>query len=113
MLWLPTTEVQAASWTEAWISSQRTQNMQIWTMKAHTASDHTVALGRPEAVGHPEDPVYSNQDNLTALMTDINDLYQQVVAGVGEPAETLDCIGNELQYLSIACHQHLLNLLEK
>ena len=29
--------------------------------------DATVALGGPEAVGHPEDPVYDNQDRLTAL----------------------------------------------
>ena len=26
------------------------------------SSDVTVALGGPEAVGHPEDPVYGNQD---------------------------------------------------
>ena len=26
--------------------------------------DATVALGGPEAVGHPEDPVYNNQDRV-------------------------------------------------
>ena len=35
--------------------------------------DATVALGGPEAVGHPEDPVYDNQDRLTALVREIND----------------------------------------
>ena len=38
------------------------------------SSDSTVALGGPEAVGHPKDLVYDNQDKLTALMRDINDL---------------------------------------
>ena len=32
------------------------------------SSNATVALGGPEAVGHPKDPVYSNQDRLTALV---------------------------------------------
>ena len=40
------------------------------------SSDATVALGGPEAEGHPEDPVYNNQDKLTALMREINDLNQ-------------------------------------
>ena len=31
------------------------------------SSDATVAPGGPEAVGHPEDPVYNNQDGLMAL----------------------------------------------
>ena len=34
------------------------------------SSDATVALGGPEAVGHPKDPVYGNQDKLIALMRD-------------------------------------------
>ena len=38
--------------------------------------DATVALGGPEAEGHPDDPIYNNQDTLTALMREINDLYQ-------------------------------------
>ena len=56
-------------------------------------------------VGHLEDPVYSNQNKLTALMREINDLHQQVVAGEGQPAETLDHIEHELQNLVIALHQ--------
>ena len=37
------------------------------------SSDVTAALGASEAVGHPEELVYSNQDILTALMREIND----------------------------------------
>ena len=33
----------------------------------------TVALGGPEAEGHPNDPIYNNQDKLMALMREIND----------------------------------------
>ena len=40
------------------------------------SSDVKVALGGPQAVGHPKDPVYSNQDRLTALTREINDLHQ-------------------------------------
>ena len=65
----------------------------------------TVALGGPEAVGHPEDPANDNQDRLTALTREINDLHQGVAAGEGQPAETLDHIQHELQNLSIAIHQ--------
>ena len=39
------------------------------------SSDATVALGGPEVVRHPEDQVYDNQDRLTALMREINDLH--------------------------------------
>ena len=60
------------------------------------SSEATVALGRPEAVGHLEDPVYGNQDKLTALTREINDLHQWVVGGQGQPAETLDYIECEL-----------------
>ena len=67
--------------------------------------DATVALGDPEAVGHPEDPAYGNQDRLTALTREINDLHQRVAAGEGQPAGDLDCIQQELQNLSIAIHQ--------
>ena len=66
--------------------------------------DTTVALGGPEVEGHPEDPVYSNHDKLMALIREINDLLQQVEAGEGQPAESLDCIKCELQNLSIAFH---------
>ena len=69
------------------------------------SSDATVALGGPEAVGHPEDPIYNNQSRLTALMTGISNLHQRVVAGEGQPAETLDHIQCELQNLLIAIHQ--------
>ena len=54
-------------------------------------------LGGPEAVGHPEDLIYSYHDRLTALMREINDLHQRVAAAEGQPAETLDHIQCELQ----------------
>ena len=41
-------------------------------------SDATVAFGWPEAEGHPEDPVYSDHNKLTALTRQINDLHQWV-----------------------------------
>ena len=69
------------------------------------SSDATVALGGPEAVGHPKDPVYDNQDRLTAFTREINDLSQRVAAGEGQPAKTLDCKQCELQNLSLAIHQ--------
>ena len=68
-------------------------------------SDATVALGGPDAVGHPEDPVYNNQDRLTVLVREINDLCQRVAAGEGQPAETLDHTQHELQNLLIEIHQ--------
>ena len=36
----------------------------------------TVALGGPEAEGHPNDHVCNNQDKLMALMREINELHQ-------------------------------------
>ena len=42
------------------------------------SSDATVALGGPEAEGHPKDPVYNNHDKLTAFMREINNLCQWV-----------------------------------
>ena len=68
------------------------------------SSNATVALGGPEAEGHPNDPVYSNHDKLTALTREINDLCQQVEAEEGQPTQTLDCIEHELQNVSIALH---------
>ena len=65
----------------------------------------TVVLGGPKAVGYPKDPTYDNQDRLTALTREINDVHQRVAAGEGQPAETLDHIQCELQNLSIAIHQ--------
>ena len=69
------------------------------------SSDATVALGGSEAEGHPKDLIYDNQDRLTTLTREINDLYHRVEAGEGQPAETLDCIEHELHNLSIALHQ--------
>ena len=65
------------------------------------SSDAIVPVGGPEAIEHPEYPVYDNQDRLTALTREINDLCQRVAAGEGQPAETLDHIQHELQNLSI------------
>ena len=73
------------------------------------SSDATVALGGPEAEGHPKDSVYSSHDKLMAFTREINDLCQQVEAGEGQPAASLDCIECELQNL----HSHLLNTSEK
>ena len=56
------------------------------------SSDATIALGDPEVVGHPEDLVYDNQDRLTALRRQINNLCQRVAAGGGQPVEILDHI---------------------
>ena len=67
-------------------------------------SDATIALGGPEAECHPNHPIYSNQDKLTALMREINDLHQWVEVREGQPTESLDCIEWELQNLSIALH---------
>ena len=39
-------------------------------------SDTTVALGEREAEGHSNDPIYNNQDKLTALTREINDVHQ-------------------------------------
>ena len=61
------------------------------------SSKTTVVPGGPEAQGHPKDPVCNNQDKLTALTREINDLCQTVEAGEGQPAETLDHMEHELQ----------------
>ena len=67
-------------------------------------SDATATFEGPEAEGHANDPIYSNQNKLTALMREINDLHQRVEVGEGQPAESLDCIECELQNLLIALH---------
>ena len=104
MPWLPTMEVQDAPWTED--KDILTEDLEHADLNNSTHnSDATVALGGPEAVGHPEDPVYDYQDRLTAFTREINDLHQRVAAGEGQPAETLDCIQCELQNLLIAIHQ--------
>ena len=41
-----------------------------------SGSDTTVALARPEADGHPDELIPSNQAKLTALTREINDLCQ-------------------------------------
>ena len=60
--------------------------------KCTSGSNTTVAFGGPGAESHPNDPIYSNQAKLLALMREINDLCQWVEAGEGQPAESLDCI---------------------
>ena len=66
-----------------------------------SGSDITIALGGPEAEGHPDDLIPNNQAKLTAIIREINDLHQWVEAGEGQPAESLDCIEWELQNLSL------------
>ena len=66
-----------------------------------SGSDTTIALGEPEVEGHPHELIPSNQAKLTALMREINDLHQQVEAGEGQPAESLDHIEWELQTLTL------------
>ena len=36
------------------------------------SSDTTIALGGPEAVEHPEDQVYNEEDKLTVLTIELN-----------------------------------------
>ena len=86
------------------ILTEDTEHVNINNNGNHS-SDATVALGDPEAIVHPEDPAYKNQDRLTTLTREINDLHQRVAAREGQPAETLHCIQQELQNLSIAIHQ--------
>ena len=61
------------------ILAEDTENANIDNDNTHS-SNATVALGDPEAVDHPEDPAYENQDRLTALTREINDLHQRVIA---------------------------------
>ena len=51
-----------------------------------------------------EDPEYSNPTELTALTRELDDLHQQVLAGEGQPMETLNHIECKLQKLSIMLH---------
>ena len=83
-----------------------------------SGSDTTIAFGGSEADGHPNELITSNQDKLTALMREINDLHQCVEAGESQPKEGLDWIEWELQNLSWFSYnppqpQHLLNPLER
>ena len=76
MLCLPTTEAQATPLDRGMdVLTEDPEHAHIDNESTHS-SDATVALGGPEAVGHPEDLVYGNQDRLTALMREINDLHQ-------------------------------------
>ena len=67
--------------------------------------DATVTLGNPEAVGPSEVQTYHEEDRLTVLSRELNTLCQRVAVEEGQPAETLDCIWQELQNLSIAILQ--------
>ena len=98
-------EVQDAPWTEVWIPLTEDPEHADIDNDSNPSLTATVALGGPESVGHPEDPVYNDQDRLTALTREINDLHQTVAAREGQPAENLDCIQHELKNLSIAIHQ--------
>ena len=64
------------------ILAEDTDHADIDNNSTHS-SDTTVALGDPEAVGHPDDPAYDNQDRLTAIIREINDLCQRVAVGEG------------------------------
>ena len=44
--------------------------------ESNSSLDTTVAFGGPEAEGHPNELIPSNQAKLTALMREINDLHQ-------------------------------------
>ena len=72
------------------ILTGNTEHTDIDNNSTH-CSDTTVALGDPEAVGHPEDPTHDNQDRLPAITKDINDLHKRVAVG-GQLAGTLDHI---------------------
>ena len=54
-----------------------------------SGSEATVALGGLEAEDNTDELLPSNQTTLMALMREINDLHQWVVAGEGQPAESL------------------------
>ena len=76
------------------VLAEYTEHADIDNDSTHN-SNATVALGDPEAVGHPEGPACKNQDRLTTLMREINDLHQTVAAREGQPVETLDHIQQE------------------
>ena len=67
-----------------------------------SGSDATVALGGLETEGNTNELLPSNQAKLTPLTWEINELCQWVEAREGQPAESLDCIEQELQNLSLA-----------
>ena len=59
----------------------------------------------PRSSRMPQDPVYNNQNRLTALTRELHDLHERVAAGEGQAAETLDGIQWELQNLMFAICQ--------
>ena len=73
MLWLLATEVQAAPGTGLDTLAEDPEHIDINNESTHCL-DATVDLGGPHTVGYPEDPVYDNQDRLTVLMREINDM---------------------------------------
>ena len=76
MLWLPTTEAQATPQDRSMdILTEDREHADIDIESTHS-SDGTIAIGGPEAVGHLDDLVYGNQDKLTTLIREINDLHQ-------------------------------------
>ena len=92
MLWLPTKDVQAAPLDRSLdIITKDPEHTDIDNDSTHN-SDITVDLRGPEAVRHPEDPVYDDQDRLTKLSREINGLHQRAAAGEGHSVETWDCI---------------------
>ena len=58
------------------ILTEDPEHADINNESAHS-SGATVTLVGPEAVGHPEDPVYGNQDRLIALTREINNLVNE------------------------------------
>ena len=67
----------------------------------HTDIENTQDI-HPVDAHHFEDLQHNNLMKLTALTREVDDLHQQVQAGEGQPTETLNCIEQELQRLSIS-----------
>ena len=61
-----------------------------------SGSDTIIALGGPEEEGYSNELILSDQAMLTALMREINDLWQWIEAREGQPAVSLDCLEQEL-----------------
>ena len=78
MLWLPATEVAGCLVDRGIILN--IEDPEPTGLDNNIESTHgldgTVILGGPEAEGHPNDPMYSNQAKLMALMREIKDLNQ-------------------------------------
>ena len=102
MLWLPTTDRDI----NLHIEDVETTGLEN-DNESISSSDTTIALGGPETEGQPNEPIPSNQAKLIALTREIHDLCQWVEAGEGQPAESLDCIEQELQNLSLVLQPQL------